>query len=219
MNRAEEIVARFRLMGTEKNREGMAKYGINVARAAGVPPRVIRGTAMQVHRDHSLAQDLWQTGLHEARILATIIADPDRTSDPLLETWAADIDSWDLCDQFCQNLVWRTHYGWTKAEEWVDRPEEFVRRAAFVTQAVLAKKAHDALPAQFTSFLPLIRRAAGDQARLVRKAIVMSLKNIGQRDDELRTAALKLADELAASSDKNAVTVGKEAKRKIEKGK
>ena len=98
---------------------------------------------------------------------------------------------------------------YTKLLRWVDRPEEFVRRAAFVTQAVLAKKAHDALPAQFTSFLPLIRRAAGDQARLVRKAIVMSLKNIGQRDDELRTAALKLADELTASSDKNAVTVGK----------
>lgn len=219
MNRAEEIVARFRSLGTEKNREGMAKYGINTARAAGVPVRVIRGVAMQVHRDHALAQDLWRTGLHEARILATVIADPARTADPLLEAWVADIDSWDLCDQFCQNLCWRTHYAWTKAEEWVDRPEEFVRRAAFVTQAVLAKKAHDALPAQFLSFLPLIRRAAGDEQRIVRKAVAWALKNIGQRSDDLRGAALALADELAASADKHAVTVGKEAKRKILKGK
>ena len=219
MNRAEEIVARLRSLGDEKNREGMARYGINTARACGVPVRVIRGLAMQVHRDHALAQDLWKTGLHEARILATIIADPARTADPLLEAWAADIDSWDLCDQFCQNLVWRTRYAWTKAEEWTDRPEEFVRRAAFVTQAVLARKEHDALPAQFLSFLPLIRRAAGDERRIVRKAVAWALKNVGQRSDDLRQAALALADELAASADKHSASVGKEAKRTIVKGK
>lgn len=219
MNRAEEIAARLRSLGTEKNREGMAKYGINTDRAAGVPMRVVRGVAMQVHRDHALAQELWKTGLHEARILATIVADPARTSEPLLEDWAMDLNSWDLTDQLCQNLAWRTHHAWAKAEEWVDRPEVFVRRAAFVLQATLARKAHDAEPAQFLSFLPLLRRAASDEQRIVRKAVAWAIKNIGQRSDDLRGPALALADELAASPDRHAVSVGKEARRKIEKGK
>jgi len=217
MTRAEEIAERLRSAGNEKTLAIMAKSGIATAHAAGVPMRVVRGIAMQIHRDHALALELWDTGLHEARILATIVADPARVPDALLEKWGADCNSFDLTDHCCQNLFWRTAYAWTKAEEWSDRPEELVKRAAFVLQAVLTLRRKDADEAQFLSFLPLIRREAADPRKHVRTGISWALRNAGRVSPTLRTACRELAEELAAHDAGPARTIGRQALRAFAK--
>src|SRR5687768_15312245 len=96
----------------------MARYGIAVENAYGVPVRELRRMARGLGRDHSLAAELWATGLHEARILASIVDAPKEATEAQLEAWAAGFDSWDLCDQCCSNLFRKTPFAISKAREW-----------------------------------------------------------------------------------------------------
>jgi len=74
--------------------------------------------------------------VHEARILATMIADPRKLDDKVLEEWLTDVDNWDLADQLVLNLLWRMNNAFENAVEWCQRPEEYIKRIGY---ALLAK--------------------------------------------------------------------------------
>ncbi len=71
----------------------------------------MRAHARQIERNHDLAQALWQTGLHEARLLAVLVDRRQWVSESQMDGWTADFDSWDMCDQACGNLWCRTPNG------------------------------------------------------------------------------------------------------------
>jgi DNA repair photolyase len=52
-----------------------------------------------------LAQELWASAVHEARILASMIDDPKAATEEQMERWVRDFGSWDTCDQCCMNLI------------------------------------------------------------------------------------------------------------------
>jgi 3-methyladenine DNA glycosylase AlkD len=146
MNTA-EIITELHSLGSQATREGMARFGIQTQLALGVSMPSLRHLARRVGKPvHALAQELWETGLHEARILATIVDDPRALTAEQMERWVAEFDSWDLCDQRCGNLFDKTAYAWDKAVEWSSREREYEKRAGFVLIASLAvhdKKAPD----------------------------------------------------------------------------
>jgi 3-methyladenine DNA glycosylase AlkD len=193
---APEILAALRAQANPKNVEGMARYGISTAGTLGVPVAEIRRLARQVGRSHSLAAELWASGVHEARILATIVDEPARVTRRQMDRWARDFDSWDVCDQACQNLFRYTPFAWAAAAEWAGAKREFVRRAAFALMASLAVKAKDAPDEAFEALLPLITSAATDQRNLVRKAVNWALRAIGKRNLRLRRAAIAAAENI-----------------------
>jgi 3-methyladenine DNA glycosylase AlkD len=78
--RAVEILEALRAHANPVNVAGMAGYGISTTNTLGVPVAVLRPMAKQAGRDHQLALELWASGVHEARILATLIDDPARVS-------------------------------------------------------------------------------------------------------------------------------------------
>ena len=88
----------------EANREGMSRYGIKVDHAYGLSMVEIRSLAKTIGKDHQLAQELWDTGVHESRLLATIIDLPAKVTEGQMEEWVGEFDSWDVCDQCCSNL-------------------------------------------------------------------------------------------------------------------
>ena len=95
----EDVIAELSALGSEENRAGMARFGINVEKAFGVSMAAQRPLQRKYRRDHELALALWQTGYHEARILAALIDDPKKVTPRQMDAWAADFNSWDLCDQ------------------------------------------------------------------------------------------------------------------------
>lgn len=146
----DQILAELEARASLGNVAGMARYGINPSHALGIPIPVLRALANKAGRDHALAQQLWPSGIHEARILAGFVEDPRRVSEAQMEDWVAGFDSWDVCDQVCANLFDRTPFAYTKAAEWARRQEEFARRAGFALMAVLARHDQAAGDAQFT---------------------------------------------------------------------
>jgi 3-methyladenine DNA glycosylase AlkD len=136
---------------------------------------------------------LWQTGIHEARILASIIADPRLVSPELMEEWVNDFDAWDVCDQVCGNLFDQTPSAYEKAMEWAQREPEFVRRAGFVLMAELAVHDKRATDEAFLPFFPLIQQYASDERNFVKKAVNWALRQIGKRNSHLRAVAMEWA--------------------------
>jgi 3-methyladenine DNA glycosylase AlkD len=193
---APEILAALRARANPKNVAGMARYGINTAGTLGVPVVEIRRLARETGRSHALAEELWASGVHEARILATIVDEPARVTRRQMDRWARDFDSWDVCDQACQNLFRYTPFAWTAARDWAGARREFVRRAGFSLMAGLAVKDKVAPDEDFEALLPLIAGAATDQRNLVKKAVNWALRAIGKRNLHLRHAAIAAAEDI-----------------------
>jgi 3-methyladenine DNA glycosylase AlkD len=165
--------------------------------------------------DHELAGLLWDSDVHEARLLATWMDDPAQVTEGQAERWVAQVASWDVCDALCGNLLTRVPFAYPKAAEWTGRPEEFVKRAGFVLVARLAVRDKRAPDEAFLAFLPLIAREAEDGRNYVKKAVNWALRQIGKRNITLYPAAVALAEELATRESAAARWIGRDALREL----
>lgn len=209
------LIGRLKALANPDNVAGMARYGIGTAGCLGVPMPVLRQMAKEIGRSHDLADRLWRSGIHEARILAGLIDDPQRVTDEQMERWAVDIDSWDICDQLCSNLFSRTRFAYEKAAAWSCRPETFVKRAGFVLMAALAVHDRKADDAAFASFLPRIAHESGDDRNFVKKAANWALRQIGKRNPALNLLAVETAREIAETGSRSARWIAADALREL----
>lgn len=201
------VIAELKCQKNPKNIAGMKRFGISSKNTLGVSMPVIRKMAKEIRKEfkankkdvvdrHKLALEIWESGIHEARILAGLIDEPALVSKKQMNQWVKDFDSWDVCDQICMNLFDKTEFAWIKPFEWSKAKEEFIKRAGFALMAALAfhdKKTDDK---KFTIFFPEIQREAIDERNFVRKAVNWALRQIGKRNKNLGCQAIKIAKEI-----------------------
>ena len=214
--RATELIAHLRKKGTERNREGMKRFGINVENAAGVSVTELRRLAKHIGTHQDLSLDLWDSKLHEARILASMLGDPKRVSERQMEEWVDDFDSWDVCDQVCSNLFDKTPFAHKKAMEWSSRSEEFVKRAGFVLMACFAVHDKHAKREMFVRFFPIIVRECRDDRNFVKKAVNWALRQIGKRSLSLNKEAILVCEKIATVDAPSAKWIASNAKWELE---
>lgn len=130
-----QVLEKLKSLSNPEAVSGMARFGINPGHAYGISIPDLRTLAKQIGTDHVLAEKLWSSGIHEARILACMVDDPNEVTEAQLERWVKGFYSWDVCDQCCSNLFDKTEFAYQKATEWAGRGEEFVKRAGFVLMA------------------------------------------------------------------------------------
>jgi len=202
-------------MESQNDKEGMARFGIRTDKAFGVSLYVLRDMAKEIGTNHDLALELWDSGYHEARIMASIIDDPKLVTEKQLDRWVADFDSWDVCDQCCSNLFARTQFAYDRAFKWPDDEREFVRRAGFVMMAALAVHDKKAGDKKFEQFFPIMKKHAGDDRNFVRKAVNWALRNIGKRNLTLNKSAIQAAEEIHALGTRSAKWIASDALREL----
>ena len=210
-----EIIKEFRSNYNPVNLEGMKRFGINVEKAFGLSAPYIKGLAKEIGINHELALELWDSGYHEARQIAAMIADPKRMTKSLMNKWVRDFHSWDLCDGVCCYLFQKTPYAVEKIFEWSDRKEEFIRRAGFSLLCYVSvhhKKRDDM---DFLQFFPLIRKHSLDERNFVKKAVNWSLRTLGKRSKYLNKEALILAKEIQMLDSKSARWIANDAIREL----
>jgi 3-methyladenine DNA glycosylase AlkD len=210
-----EILREMKRHANKANVAGMARFGINPKGTLGLPMPLLRALAKRNGTDHVLAQRLWRSGIHEARILAALIDDPRRVTSAQMERWITDFDSWDVCDQVCGNLFDRTPYARRKAAAWARKKPEYERRAGFALMAALAWHDKEATDEVFLGYLPLIERYAFDERNFVRKAVNWALRNIGKRNRALNKAAVACARRVAKQDSRAARWIAKDALREL----
>ena len=211
----DDILKKLKGLSDPKAVEGMARFGINPENTFGVSIPNLRKLAKETGIDHPLAQQLWASGIHEARILASMVDDPKRTTEEQMESWVKDFDSWDVCDGCCMNLFEKTRFAYQKAVEWSSNDKEFIKRAGFVLMARLAVSDKRADDKQFELFFPIIKREASDNRNFVKKAVNWALRQIGKRNLNLNGKALATAKEIQEIDSKSARWVATDAIREL----
>jgi 3-methyladenine DNA glycosylase AlkD len=191
--------------------KGMTRFGIDSSKALGVRLPEIRKLAKTIKKDHELALALWDTQIHEARILASMIADPKQVTPELMDSWTGDFYSWDICDQVCGNLFDRAPFVIDKAIEYSAHEREFVKRAGFVLMAEYAIHNKTAPNEVFINLFPIMEREAWDDRNFVKKAINWALRQIGKRNNILRVNAINTARNIYNQPAKSAKWIAKNA--------
>lgn len=212
----EDVLERLRAGARPDQLAGMARYGMAVEQRLGVSVPELRRIAKEIGKDHPLALALWETGIAEARIVAGMVADPQRLTEEQMEAWALGLDSWDVCDQLCMNLFEKSPLTWQKIEEWSRRDEEYVKRAAYALIACLAWHDKKAADEQFIALMPVIRRGATDGRNYVKKAVSWALRNVGKRNRALNRAAIEAAREIQGLDSKAARWIAADVLRELE---
>ncbi len=214
-DRVREVLVWLERRGTQRNRDGMARYGIRAPKMFGVSVSMIQQLSKRLGRDHDLAAALWETGWYEARMLTSFVDDPARVTPAQMDRWARDFDNWAICDTVCFHLFDRTPHAWQKVEQWSRRRDEFVKRAAFALLASPALHDQRTGDAPFARSLVLVERAASDERNFVKKGVSWGLRSVGRRNEALHAAAVELARRLAESPEPAARWVGKDALRDL----
>lgn len=214
-----QVIKKLRDEADPKNVEGMARFGINPENTLGVSMPFLRSMAKEIGKDHLLAEKLWDSKIHEARILAALIDDPKMVTNKQAEKWVNEFDSWDVCDQTCMNLFDKTPFAYQKALKWAKEKKEFVRRAGFALMATLSVHDKEANDKQFIRFFPLIKRFSTDERNFVRKANNWALRQIGKRNPALNRKAIRLAEEIKKINSKSARWIAGDAIRELKEKK
>lgn len=140
-----------------------------------------------------------------------MIDEPDKVTKKQMDKWANDFNSWDLCDQCCNNLFVYTPYAHKKAIEWSRSKKEFVKRAGFTMMAVIAVHDKIATDKDFDKFFERIKNESTDERNFVKKSVNWALRQIGKRDKSLHKRALSLAKEIEIIDSKSAKWIVKDA--------
>jgi 3-methyladenine DNA glycosylase AlkD len=211
----EEIISKLHSLANPENAKGMARYGINQKNNLGISIYQLRPLAKEIGRNHALALMLWNSKIHDARLLACFIDDPEEVTIEQMDRWAGDFDSWDICDQVCTSLFDLSSLAYEKVYQWADHKKEFVKRAAFSLIAGLAVHDKNAMDKDFERFLPLLVKHAIDERNYVKKAVNWALRNIGKRNLHLNKEALKIAKEIQKMNSKSARWIASDAIREL----
>jgi 3-methyladenine DNA glycosylase AlkD len=182
--------------GERRNVEGMARFGIRAKKVYGVSKPKLDKIVRRIGKNHNLGLKLWETGIHDARLLGMLISEPQKVTSRQMERWVRDFDNWDVCDGTCCHLFVDAQPAWAKAFAWSTRKKEFEKRAGFALAAYLAVHDKVAGDAQFRKYLEVIEREAGDERNFVRKAVNWALRNIGKRNPRLNGAAIACAERI-----------------------
>ena len=213
---AADVIRELKSLASPRDAEGMRRFGIGgKLPLLGVSMSKLRPLARRLGRNHPLALELWEAGVHEGRMLGVLVADPKQVTARQMEAWAKDFDSWDSCDGACIHLFRKTPFAWAKAYVWSRRRAEFVKRAGFVLMATLAVHDKQAPDEQFLPFLPMIVREAGDARNFVKKAVNWALRQIGKRSAFLRREAIRTAETIRAIDSPAARWIAADALREL----
>jgi 3-methyladenine DNA glycosylase AlkD len=193
----------------------MARYSIPSDHAYGVAMKDIKALGKTLGRNHALAIALWDTGVYEARMLASFVGEPEQLTPAQMDRWCKDFDNWAFCDAMSFNLFDRSPHAWAKVRQWSRRRPEFEKRTAFALLWSLTVHDKSAADERFIEGLALIEREAFDQRHFVKKATNMALRAIGKRNRALNAEALVVARRLAKSKDPAARWVGMNAVREL----
>ena len=209
------ILNKLRFLANPENARGMARFGIKPKNAYGISIPDIRKIARETGKNHELAKELWASGIHEAKILASMIDDSLLVTAKQMDKWIRDFDSWDVCDEVCLNLFVKIPCAYEKAMEWTTRKREFEKRAGFALMATLAWRDKNAENKKFLSFLPLIEKIATDERNYVKKAVNWALRQIGKRNKILKKEAVKTAKKIQKINSKSAKWIANDAIREL----
>jgi 3-methyladenine DNA glycosylase AlkD len=186
-----EALKQLEALGTEQYRKTYARHGVG-PRMFGVSTAHLGKLKKSIKVDQALAEGLWESGYHDARVLATMVADPEQTSAKLLNAWVRDVDN-DPLAGYLAGLAARTGHAAKTAAAWTKAKAELKGAAGWSLLAALAQDDAGLDDDFFRPYLKVIEEDIHERANRVRYAMNGALIAIGGRSAALKKEALHVA--------------------------
>lgn len=187
----QDVMKQLEAAGSEQTRKTYRRHGV-VGEMYGVSYAVLNALKKKIKKDNELAKALWASGIHDARVLATMIADPVQLDEATLAAWACDARDKALTGAYA-GLAAATPIARRCVENWTDSEDEYQSSMGWQILSHLA--ANDAgLPDTFfLPYLETIRRDIHTRQNNVRSSMNNTLIGIGVRNAALEEKALEVA--------------------------
>lgn len=217
MHTAESVINGLKLLADEKTRLVMERFSIPSQHVLGVKVPLLRVIAKDIKRNHLLAHELWNSGIHEGKILASMVADPKKTTNEEMDRWAKDTYSWDVCDQCCANLFIYAPFWKEKIVEWIQDEHEFTRRAGIVliAESTMHQKKNTS-DQELLEWADEVLKVANDPRNFVKKAVSWALRQVGKKRPSLRLEMMRFGEMLLISDDMTRKWIGRDVLRELE---
>ncbi|MFL6231886.1 MAG: DNA alkylation repair protein [Thermoanaerobaculia bacterium] len=183
----QEALATLKSLGTEQNRKIYRRHGAGED-VYGVSFAHLKDLKKKVKTDHELAVALWNSGNHDARMFAGMIADPRRLDAGTLDAWARGLRSYPETDTL-GGLAARAPHARETMARWIASDAEWTASAGWRILAHVAMN-EDGLPDEyFERFLATIERDLHGSPNRVRHQMNNALIAIGIRNPSLQEKA------------------------------
>lgn len=190
----EEVLRELEALGTEQNRQIYRRHGMS-GPLFGVSHANLGALKKKIKLNHRMALGLWASGNHDARVLATMVADPEQADRSLLDAWAQDLDNSTQADAFAKYAA-HTALARQGLDGWIRSPEEWTAAAGWNVLALLALEQPELLDTYFEPYLEAIERDIASAKNRVRYSMNGALIAIGSRGGRLRDKALGAAERI-----------------------
>ena len=212
----DEIIEELKANASEKYKVNIVKMGIPEEYSIGVSTAVVRAIAKKIGKSNELARELWNSGYHEAKLLAVLVFDKKTISHDEIEKLICDVQSWDLCDHLCKNLIIKLKSYDEFISNWITSTHTYKKRAAFTLIASSVVRNKTITNDTLDDYLRIIQEYSDSEHEHVRKAISWALREIGKKDFTYNEKAFLLAHELKESGNKNKMWIAKDALKELE---
>lgn len=157
----------------------------------------LKGIAREAKRSHERALELWNSGIHEGKLLATLTEEYKKVPSKQLDQQVKEIYTFDLADYFANHVVAKTDFLLEKANEWTQMGQpEFVRRVGYACVCNLAKNSKTLDNNYFQKHLVIIELQIESASNWVKEGQNYALMAIGSRNKVLNKKALKVTDKI-----------------------
>ena len=191
---AAETLKELESLGSEQTRTTYKRHGVK-GPLFGVSYASLGKLVKKIKVDHELAQALWASGNYDARILATMIADPRRGDSKLADAWAKDLDCHTLTGALA-NYLGQTSLARAKMEKWTTAKGECIACTGWHLLSFLSTRPSDLPDALFENYLAIIEKEIQQSRNRVKQAMNGALISIGQRKPPLKKKALAVAKKI-----------------------
>jgi hypothetical protein len=188
----EEAMAALEAAGSEQTRKTYRRHGATEP-LFGVKFGDLRPLGKKIGTDHALAEQLWASGVADARLLACMVADPAEVSEDELDAWLADIDTYFLVDVFVAEIAAATPGRLERAQRWIASSRDRTAQAGWDLMSLVALSGDEVSDEVFEAQLALIAERIEGYGNWTRRSASNTITGIGLRNDRLEAAARQTA--------------------------
>lgn len=186
-----QMLQKLEALGNEQTRKTYRRHGVS-GKQYGVSFANLGKLQKKIKTDHDLAGKLWKSGVHDAQILATMIADPAKMTTQEMDTWAKSLSNYVITDALA-GLIAKTPLARKKAEQLSKSKEEWLGSAGWQILCNMALRDAELPDSYFLPYLDTIQSDIHRRKNRVRYAMNGALIAIGARNISLQKKALAVA--------------------------
>ena len=191
-----EAIRELRAAGTAQNRKVYKRHGVG-GKMYGVSYAALGKLKKKIKVDQPLAEELWETGNHDARSLATMVADPASIKVATLQSWAKEAGNRGLAAAV-SNVAGDSPHAKKLADRWIRSRDEMIGCTGWHTLATVARQDKDLADDYFEERLERIESTVHASKNWVRYAMNNALINIGVRNSKLEKKSIAVAKRIGA---------------------